>query len=69
MNVTERRLEDVRVTTFLENAAGSSTWYTCRSGPDVVTVHPTWAVEEVICLIRTPSGIPGKTVHGLPKII
>ena len=68
MNVTDRLLEDVRVTTFLENAAVSSTWYTCRSGLDVVTVHPTRAVKEVMCSRWTSLGIAGKTVNGVSKI-
>ena len=69
VNVTERLLEVERVTTFLEDKAVSSTWCTCGLGPDVVTFHPTRTVKEVICSIRTPLGIPGKTVNGLPKII
>ena len=68
VNVTDQLLEDVRVTTFLENAAVSSTWYTCRSGLDVVTVHPTRAVKEVMCSRWTSLGIAGKTVNGVSKI-
>ena len=67
MNVTERLLEDVRVTTFLEDAAVNSTW--CTSGLGVVTVHPTRAVKEVISSIRTSLGISGKTVDEVSKII
>ena len=67
MNVTERLLEDVRVPTFLEDAAVNSTWYTSRLG--VLTVHPTRTVKEVISSIRTSLGISGKTVDEVPKII
>ena len=69
MNVTERLLEDVRITIFLEDVAVNSTWYTCGSRLAGLTVHPTRAVKEVICSIRTFSGIPGETVNGVPTII
>ena len=59
----------MRFTTFLEDTAVSSTWCTCGSGLDVVTVHPTRAVKEVMCPMWTSLGIPGKTVNGVSKII